>query len=654
VKNAAGDDPGRTCRHGLRRRASSTKYLDAAPAPSVGGSRTPCPGREGSRRPSGVGTSSPAAAESTGLSDDVLRGVRGAPGAVRRTARRHRVSQLLFRKRDAADAALKKLHAERRLARRSRASVSRRTAPAEVSLGVLARRRPSGRLRRRSSGPFQRADDGILSGLHGLPRLSRRGAARRGNGSDLRGGKGGACISAPTEDAQRRQGRLRTRWPRRGGRAPGGGHERAPAVPLGDGGRDPRRLGSGPVTRPFRALRCPASPLAIPFSSPWLSTRRASAFPSSRTTASWSSEPQVTSAARFARSSRRDWFDAGRRPEDRLLAARREGEPPATYRSRDRARSRSISENVSAHALAALLLAALAARPRRPGGGPRGGGPVRGPPDDGGRPQIVTARSDVLAAVFVLATLVAVLASETGFGRGAGGDPGPSPSSRWGPKESALLLPLSPSPPASRRGPSRRARPRRRGLAPRGPRRLGPSDGRPRREACGEQPRRPSPSRSALSYVLKALGGLRHPARRSPCDVRLPQRPTAPRPAAPLTGPRAAGAGRRSWPAAGWRTGCPPSRSSSPSSRWRPALAVVARPHPALPEEVPVAERWLYLPSRAPLCSSGPSPPRRGTGARAPAPFRSRSSSRWSGAFLQPSETFRSQTALVARPRPSS
>jgi len=193
VKNAAGDDP-----KNVSPRVSSSlldQYLDELLLERR--SRTPCPGREGSRRPSGVGTSSPARGSRRALGRRPPEGVRGAPGEVP-TARRHPrlaapVPESRRRGRGAEKAACGNAVARRLPGPQSRAEQrGRRFARSPRS------RRPSGRLREGPLDPSSGPDDGHPLRASRLPRLSRRGAARR-TGRDLRGGEGALHLALAEE-----------------------------------------------------------------------------------------------------------------------------------------------------------------------------------------------------------------------------------------------------------------------------------------------------------------------------------------------------------------------------------------------------------------------------------------------------------------------
>jgi tetratricopeptide (TPR) repeat protein len=398
------------------------------------------------------------------------------------------------------------------------------------------------------------------------------------------------------------------------------------------------------VTRPFRLL--PAAALAIPFLLALAVHSPSLGFGFISDDGKLVLEnPQVTSAGPLRALLATDWFDAG---DGRRIGYWRpvvKASLRATYRLAGPSPFAFHLGNVLAHALAALLLATLALDLAGPAAALVAGALFAVHPMTVQAVSIVTARSDVLAAVFVLATLVAVLRHvRTDSAAALAAIPALAVLA-MGSKESALLLPLLAVAAGLAAGAPRGALARVGGASLLAAAaflvlRTAVLDVRP---AANNLASLALPERSL--YVLKALGAYAIQLAVALPTVRLPQRPTGLLDPLVLTGLAAAGAGAAIVARGRLRT-VPAFAVVLTGLTLAPALAVWLVHIPRWHEEVPVAERWLYLPVAGAALLVGSVAGR----VAAPGPAHRllfvALVIALAGASFSRSETFRSQTAL--------
>jgi tetratricopeptide (TPR) repeat protein len=305
--------------------------------------------------------------------------------------------------------------------------------------------------------------------------------------------------------------------------------------------------------------------------------------------------PQVTAAGPLRALLMTDWFDAGDggrigywRPVVKLSLR-------ATYRLAGASPFAFHLGNVLAHALASLLLAAVALELIGPAPALVAGALFAVHPVTVQAVSIVTARSDVLAALFTFAAFVAVLRfGKTGSGGALAGVLALELLA-FGSKESALLLPVLVGLLGLAAGFSRRALARVVGASAL----VTAAFLLFRIFVIGVRPGPNNLASLAVAaralYVLKALGAYAVQLAVAFPTVRLPQRPTGPGDPLVLVGLLAIAAAAATAIRGRLRT-VPAFAVALTGLTLAPALAVWLVHIPRWREEVPVAERWLYLP----------------------------------------------------------
>lgn len=312
--------------------------------------------------------------------------------------------------------------------------------------------------------------------------------------------------------------------------------------------------------------------------------------------------PQVTSAGPLRALLATDWFDAGNGRRIGYWRPVVKASLRTTYRLFGASPRAFHLGNVLAHALAALLLAAVALRIAGPVAGLVTGALFAVHPMTLQAVSIVTARSDVLAALFMFAAFVAVLR----YGKTGSASAFTAVLAfevlAFGSKESALLLPVLVAVLGLAATLPRRAVVRLAGASvlaaaafllvrftvvsaspyPNNLASLGVAD-------------------RAL-YVLKALGTYTIQLVAALPTVRLPRRPSGPFDPVVVVGFLAAAASAAAVVRGRLRT-VPAFAIVLTGLTLAPALAVWLVHIPRWQDEVPVAERWLYLPvAGAALC----------------------------------------------------